>query len=123
VRAFDEVAAVLYASQPLRAFTEAHNSPTMDAQTERIAGNTWARKAAEKRSTVNVRNNIIDRGGFRGAASFSPPLSVALFPLDQFGNGQAVLQHLSRTRETRRLESFRTSARKASRGYDCGGRT
>ena len=27
----------------------------MDAQTERIAGNTWARKAAEKRSTVNVR--------------------------------------------------------------------
>ena len=27
----------------------------MDVQTERIAGNTWARKAAEKRSTVNVR--------------------------------------------------------------------
>ena len=53
--AFDEGGRCLVASQPLRAFTEAHNSPTMDAQTERIAGNTWARKAAEKRSTVNVR--------------------------------------------------------------------
>ena len=27
----------------------------MDARTERIAGNTWARKVAEERSTVNVR--------------------------------------------------------------------
>jgi hypothetical protein len=95
----------------------------MDAQTERIAGNTWARKAAEKKEYRERTNNIIDRGGFRVAASFSPPLSVALFPLDQFGNGQAVLQYLSRTRETRRLQSFRTSARKASRGYNCGGRT
>jgi hypothetical protein len=31
----------------------------MDAQTERIAGNTWARKAAEKRSTVNVRTILL----------------------------------------------------------------
>ena len=29
--------------------------PTMDAQTEHIAGNIWAQKVAEERSTVNVR--------------------------------------------------------------------
>ena len=41
----------------------------MDAQAERIAGNTWARKAARKRSTVNVRTILLGAAVIVGLVS------------------------------------------------------
>ena len=41
----------------------------MDAEAERIAGNTWARKAAKKRSTVNVRSLLLAAAVALGLAS------------------------------------------------------
>jgi hypothetical protein len=42
---------------------------TMDVEAERIAGNTWARKAAKKRSTVNVRSLLLAAAVALGLAS------------------------------------------------------